>query len=320
MFTVRSMAKNDINRVNMLLQKSFTQARIDNGFRQTHVPMCRVDFLEMYHASCPDGCFMIENAGQLLAASFCHLWGKTGWIGPLAVHPDKQLLGIGKQMLSTCVRFLQRSGCSIIGLEVNPYSARNLGFYSKQGFVPANISVDMLYRISPGTSSEMDPNHKIIFYSTCKENERKVFLKHVTSLCRIVNPLVDYSVLVKSTFEFKYGDSILVLRHGVPIAYSTLHYLPSSSEEKKSIMRLVAFVAHPRTPADYFKLFIRDLVFIARQVSLKHILVRAPMENRRVFFALLKHGFRVLHTDLRMTLEDHSPDHRVRYIQIDRWV
>ncbi|MBN2000727.1 GNAT family N-acetyltransferase [candidate division KSB1 bacterium] len=314
------MEKSDINLVNMLLQKSFTQARIDKGFRQTHVPMCRIDFLEMYFASCPKGCFIIENAGQLLAAAFCHIWGQTGWIGPLAVHPDKQLLGIGKQLLSSSVQFLQQSGCSIIGLEVNPYSARNLGFYSKQNFVPAGMSVDMLYRISPGESPEAEPNHKIIFYSTCRENERKLFLKHVVSLCQIVNPQVDYSVLVKSTFHFKYGDSILVLRHGIPIAFTTLHYVPSSSEEKKSIMRLVVFLAHPRTPEDYLKFFIQDLVYIAHQVSLNYILVRTLMENDRVFRPLIKLGFRVQHTDLRMTLKNYSPVHHIRYIQVDRWV
>ena len=315
---MRNMTQQDLHRVNMLLSRSFTQARYDDGYKVTRVPMCRPDYLEMYYATCPEGCFVIEDSGQVLAASFCHIWGKTGWIGPLAVAPEKHLLGLGKQILMRSVEHLKQSGCTTIGLETNPRSNRNLGFYGKLGFLPKTLVIDMMRRV-PEEIPEAESSHRIKFFSRCTEAERIEFLANVRLLTRLVAPDVDYTPSIVNLHKFKYGETILFLRHKIPIAFVLAQTLPTSAEERSFILRMIAFLAHPKTPLDYLKYIIRDLERFAAENSLDQILFRIPATSGQTFQYLLADGFRIIFTDLRMTLRGYEEKVDAKLLHFNRW-
>ena len=61
---LRQMQKEDLQEVNLLLSKAFTHARIQQGYREARVPLCRKEFLELYFAANSSGCFVIEKKLQ----------------------------------------------------------------------------------------------------------------------------------------------------------------------------------------------------------------------------------------------------------------
>jgi len=69
------MKNQDIHQANLMMSKAFTRGRKEDGYENTHIPLCKPQFLEMYLEECPDGCFVIQEADRIIAASFCHVWG-----------------------------------------------------------------------------------------------------------------------------------------------------------------------------------------------------------------------------------------------------
>jgi len=315
------MRVNDLQQVNGILSRAFTQGRIDDGYAFTDVPMCQTRFMEMYYYQGERGAFVVEESGQIRGAAFCHIWGKTGWIGPLAIVPEKHHLGLGKELALHTVDFLKRQNCTTIGLETNPRSNRNLGFYAKIGFVPSVLSIDLIKAVSQIASGhDASSAHTIIPYSLLSDNQREKFLYQVASLTQLVNPEVDYSQLIQSYNQFEQGETLLFMRRQMPIAAAILQTKPSLVEEQNILLRIVAFIANPKTPAAYFSLFLEDLGNYARDNKMDRILVRTPMYSHKTLRALLQHNYRVVNSDLRMTLEGYSEHGNPNLFVMNRWV
>lgn len=311
--------QNDLHRVNMMLSRSFTQARFDDGYQITHVPMCRPEFLELYFASCPKGCFILEDAGQIQAAAFCHTWGKIGWIGPLAVIPEQHLLGLGKKITLQSIEVLKKAGCTTIGLETSPRSNRNIGFYGKLGFLPRSLSIDVIRRVPATGKRERSNQHDIVSYSRCSESGKKDFLTKARFLAKLVAPGLDYSILIDLLPKFKFGETLLFLRHDIPIACAILQTVPTSSEEKPLILRSMAFIGHPKMPNGYFRYIIQDVEAFAGELSLEQIHFRISSHAIRAFNYFLANNFRIIHTDLRMTLSDYPEQVQPMLFHMNRW-
>lgn len=317
--TLRPMQAKDLNAVNALLSKAFSQGREDDGYKITQVPMCRPEFLQMYLESCRDGCFVMVENEQLIACAFSHTWGKVGWIGPIGVMPRSQLQGYGKQITQKCIEFLQLKGCTTIGLETIPRSYRNLGLYCKLGFIPGELVLDIMRQVSAHTSSNSKPPHKVVRYSTIAESVKTEFLKRAKNLVQRVDPSLDYSGLIQSIYEYNYGESILMLRDSATIAFAITFTEPTYTDENHGILKVIALTAHPKMPDSYFPFLIHDFERLAKEHFLDYLLIRVPTQCKRAFQILLKDRFRVIHSDLRMTLEGYPKVDYSHYFHMDRW-
>ena len=321
MAIIRNMRINDLQQVNGIISRAFTQGRIDDGYAFTDVPMCQSRFIEMYYYQAERGSFVVEESGQIRGAAFCHIWGKTGWIGPLAIVPEKHHLGLGKELALYATKFLKAAGCTTIGLETNPRSNRNLGFYTKIGFVPSVLSLDLIKAVSPITEEhDASSAHTIIPYSLLSDDQKEKFLKQVTSLTQLIDSDVDYTQVIKSYNQFEQGETLLFMRKQLPIAVAMLQTKPSLVEEQNVLLRMVAFITHPKTPAAYFPNFLKDFGAFARDNKMDRILVRTPMHSHQTLRALLQHNYRVVNSDLRMTLEGYSEKANRNLFLMNRWV
>ncbi|MDZ7314617.1 MAG: GNAT family N-acetyltransferase [candidate division KSB1 bacterium] len=316
---IRLMREGDLLQVNALLSRAFSQGRADDGYLHTDVPMCRSEFLRMYLGQNPEGCFVYLENGRLLGAAFTHVWGKRGWFGPLAVAPERHLMGIGKHLVAACIAHLQKRGCTTIGLETNPRSNRNLGFYGRLSFLPSVLCIDMIRPVKTEPPASGTPPHQIFIYSELSEADRREFLKHVRNLILWSDGDADYSSLIVSAAHYGVGDALLFFRGSTPIAFAALQTLPTLAEEQNSIMRLFAFAAHPQMPDNYLSIVVRDLLAFAQQQSFDRLLIRVPMHSGRLYRILLEGQFRVVNADIRLVLEgfDEKPN---RGVLIERWV
>lgn len=65
--------------------------------------------------------------------------GHRGWINYLAVSPDRQRMGIGRQMMADVERLLRIEGCPKINLLVRTSNASVVGFYAALGYVADDV-------------------------------------------------------------------------------------------------------------------------------------------------------------------------------------
>ena len=86
---------------------------------------------------------------KLIASVMGGYDGHRGWINYLAVHPDFQARGYGKQLMDNVETRLRKFGCPKINLQIRDANNKVLSYYQKLGFVEEK-------RISMGKRLEDD--------------------------------------------------------------------------------------------------------------------------------------------------------------------
>src|SRR3989449_6561601 len=95
-----------------------------------------------------------DEAGRVAAFNIAHRSGAEGWMGPLAVRPDRQGGGVGKTIVRTATDWLLEQGVSTLGLETMPRTVENIGFYARLGFSPGHLPVTLTNDIATRGRSE----------------------------------------------------------------------------------------------------------------------------------------------------------------------
>ncbi len=86
------------------------------------------------------GRFLLAHEGALLLASaYYHVHGERGYIGMLAVRPERQRSGMGRAMMQAVERILRDSGCRIAELSVVNLRTKLLRAYVKLGYREAGL-------------------------------------------------------------------------------------------------------------------------------------------------------------------------------------
>jgi ribosomal protein S18 acetylase RimI-like enzyme len=73
--------------------------------------------------------------GRVVGTVMAGFDGHRGWIHRLAVEPDLQSGGLGRQLLDAAESGLRALGCSKVNLQVRAGNERVVGFYEKLGYV-----------------------------------------------------------------------------------------------------------------------------------------------------------------------------------------
>ena len=72
---------------------------------------------------------------KLIASVMAGYDGHRGWLNYLAVHPDFQARGYGKQLMDNVENGLRELGCPKINLQIREGNDKVLSYYQKLGFV-----------------------------------------------------------------------------------------------------------------------------------------------------------------------------------------
>ena len=79
--------------------------------------------------------------GGLLGTVMVGHDGHRGWVYYLAVHPDEQRRGVGRQLMAVSERWLQARGVPKINLMVRKTNADAIGFYTALGYEDGEVVV-----------------------------------------------------------------------------------------------------------------------------------------------------------------------------------
>src|SRR4051794_27128236 len=141
--------------------------------------------------------------GHMVAFNMVHRSGTEGWMGPLAVRPDRQGEGLGSVMVRTGIDWLRAQGASTIGLETMPRTVDNIGFYSRLGLVPGHLTVTLVHEVARRTAA--GPLESL--GAGPRPAERVAECRRLT---HELLPDVDFTREIELTRELAIGDTTLV--------------------------------------------------------------------------------------------------------------
>lgn len=87
----------------------------------------------------PELFLIAEDAGQVIASAMAGYDGHRGSVYYLAVSPEYQERGIGKQLMSEIEDRLVKLGCPKLNIVVRSTNDKVLEFYQKLGYVPDDV-------------------------------------------------------------------------------------------------------------------------------------------------------------------------------------
>lgn len=75
-----------------------------------------------------------ELNGLIVATAMAGFDGHRGWINYLAVSPDRQRQGLGRQLVAHIERALHAMGCPKLNLQIRAGNAQVIAFYQALGY------------------------------------------------------------------------------------------------------------------------------------------------------------------------------------------
>lgn len=287
----RRLAREDIGPLNQLFADAFSDRYRRDGLAGVRVPPLNPVIWRYAIDDAGEGAMCWEDVdGRLVAFNVAHQSGTEGWMGPLAVRPEWQGTGLGKQIVMQGVDFLRSRGCTVIGLETMPRTMDNIGFYSRLGFVPARLTVTFTFEAKPSRCSLL---------SRLGAAETDAVLQSCARLVQRLQPGVDFTREIQLTRKLGIGDTVLL--HG------------ADGVEGFALCHEAALIeGRPREEVRVLKLVVGDLALLtplleavggyARDAGTVRAAVRAQGDYTDAYQLLVAAGARVRWTDLRMTL------------------
>src|ERR1041384_8382331 len=134
----------DIEALNRVFADAFTDRYRRDGLMGVRVPHLNPDIWRYALADAGEGAMLWRDEdGEVAAFNVAHHSGAEGRMGPLAVRPDRQGLGLGKTLVRAAADWLIAQGVATLGLETMPRTVENIGFYSRLGLTPGYLTITL---------------------------------------------------------------------------------------------------------------------------------------------------------------------------------
>ncbi|MBA4070895.1 MAG: hypothetical protein C0497_03525 [Gemmatimonas sp.] len=288
---LRQLVREDIGPLNQLFADAFSDRYRRDGLAGVRVPPLNPVIWRYAIDDAGDGAVCWEDVdGRMVAFNVTHQSGTEGWMGPLAVRPEWQGTGLGKQVVTRGVEFLRSRGCTVIGLETMPRTMDNIGFYSRLGFVPARMTVTFAIEATPARCSLL---------SRLDAVDTDAALRACAELLQRMQPGVDFTREIQLTRKLGIGDTVLLYGPGGLEGFALCH-------------EAALIEGRPRDEVRVLKLAVGDLAQLtpllsavggyARDCGMVRAAVRVQGDYPDAYQRLVAAGGRVRWTDLRMTL------------------
>jgi GNAT superfamily N-acetyltransferase len=284
----------DIDSLNRVFAEAFTDRYSRDGLVGVRVPQLNTLVWRYALEDAGDGSMVWRDAdGQMVGFNMVHRSGSEGWMGPLAVRPDRQGEGLGSTMVRTGIEWLRAQGATTIGLETMPRTVDNIGFYSRIGLVPGHLTVTLVRDAirRPAGSVELLSSSGPAFAERLEECRQ---------LTDRVLPGVDFTRELALTRELEIGDTTL-LREGPLLAgFALWHSTPLAAGRPKDELRVLKLVA---TTRQAFERLVQQVQLSATHERVSRVAIRCQSEFTEPYLKLVELGYRVHWTDLRMLLQ-----------------
>jgi GNAT superfamily N-acetyltransferase len=284
----------DIEPLNRLFTEAFTDRYARDGMAGVRVPPLSPAVWRYAIEDAGEGAMLWRDAdGALLAFNMVHRSGAEGWMGPIAVRPDRQGTGVGRAVVRAGMTWLEAGGASVIGLETMPRTVDNIGFYSRLGFVPTRLTVTV---VRDAVRQAVRDTERL------SRGDVPALVAECAALTRSLAPGLDFSAQLRLTLELEMGDATLVRDGGELVAFALWHGAALAAGRPRDEARVLKLVARD---ARAFERLVDAVQADALAERLRRVAIRCQTGYAEAYLQLLARGFRVHWTDLRMTLPTH---------------
>jgi GNAT superfamily N-acetyltransferase len=282
----------DVDALNRVFSDAFTDRYARDGMGGVRVPFLNPAIWRYAFDDAGDGAMLWRDAqGQICAFNMVHRSGREGWMGPLAVRPDRQGSGLGRLIVETGVDWLRAHGCTTIGLETMPRTVENIGFYSRIGFVPGPLTITLAREVQRdlGLPAARLSARGAEGLAACR------------ALTEALAPGIDFERELQLTLQLGLGDATLVDRGGRLAGFALWHSAPLAAGRARDELRVLKLVAED---LEIFARLLEGLEHAAGDERVRRVAVRCQAAFTDAYRGLVARGYRVQWTDLRMTLAD----------------
>jgi len=301
----------DVDQLNRVFAEAFTDRYSRDGLVGVRVPQLNPLVWRYALEDAGDGSMVWRDAdGQIVAFNMVHRSGTEGWMGPLAVRPDRQGEGLGSLMVRIGIDWLRGQHATTIGLETMPRTVDNIGFYSRIGLVPGHLTVTLVQDVARRVAG---PRSELLSAAGARMPEL------VTECHRLTDSLlpgVDFTRELTLTRELAIGDTTLLREDGHLTAFALWHSTPLAAGRPKDELRVLKLVA--RDVAAFARL-VSALPSAAAAERVGRIAVRCQTEFATSYLRLVGLGYRVHWTDLRMLLEGYPQRPPCEGVVMSNW-
>lgn len=290
----RQAEPDDIHALNDVFADAFTDRYRRDGMVGVRVPKLNPDVWHYALADAGPGAMLwCDQDDRIVAFNIAHASGGEGWMGPLAVRTDRQGAGLGQEIVLSAVSWLKQQEVTTLGLETMPRTVDNIGFYSQLGFLPGHLTVTVVGDVNRNGPAA------ITRLSELPSADRDSMIE----ACRVrlgeSAPGYDFTKELRLTHEQGIGDTIVVASNVIH-GFALWHSAPLVEGRPAEELRVLKLFADSRHTLGQL---LAGLEECARQTGLPRIAIRCQTAFGQAYALLMRQGYRVRWTDLRMTLD-----------------
>lgn len=291
----RAAVEGDIGSLNRLFSDSFTDRYRRDGLVGVRVPQLNPQVWRYALRDAGGGAMLWQDEHhEIVAFNVAHASGSEGWMGPLAVRPDRQGLGLGKAIVTAAIEWLREQPVRTLGLETMPRTVENIGFYSRLGFLPGHLTVTMTNDVKSRAV-----RGRFERLGEASVAERRSWLAACASALGLAVPGHDYTRELTLTNDLNLGDTLMVTADDAVTGFALYHSLPLAEARPADELRVLKLFA--ASPEAFDKLIVA-LEISAAKLKLRRVALRCQTVYRDAYESLIQRGYRVRWTDLRMCL------------------
>jgi len=301
----------DISDLNQVFSDAFTERYRRDGMVGVRVPYLS-PAVWRYAIEDADAGAMLwrDDRGHIAAFNMVHRSGTEGWMGPLAVRTEYQGTGLGKEIVTRGVEWLQQCGADIIGLETMPRTMDNIGFYSRLGFNPGRLTLTTTL-----DAALADRPASLLARRSAAEKESTI-VECKALLDRLVQGY-DYTREIQLTDDLSLGDTVILRSpNGTLEGFALAHTVPLVEGRAREELRVLKLVL---AREDLFTDMARSLCDFARRSGTRRVALRVQGEYQTTYQRLIRMGARVRWTDLRMSLTGHEERRANGALVLSNW-
>jgi GNAT superfamily N-acetyltransferase len=288
--------REDIDALNKVFSEAFTDRYRRDGLSGMRVP--HLNPLVWRYAIEDGGAGAMvwrDERGHLAGFNMVHLSGTEGWMGPLAVRPDRQGRGEGLRVVQAGIDWLKDRGAKTIGLETMPRTIENIGFYSGLGFIPGHMTVTLV--------RDVDKHRMGAGLRLSKVADRAGVLAECARLSAKLSPGSDFTREIEITEQFLLGETTYIERGGSLVGFALWHSAALAEGRGNEEARVLKCVA---VDLETLRELLAAVEKMAAKEGAKRVLVRCQCRFATAYSALIADGWRAHWTDLRMTLAGYA--------------
>jgi GNAT superfamily N-acetyltransferase len=305
--------REDIPPLNQVFSDAFTERYRRDGMVGVRVPFLNPAVWRYAIEDAAGGAMLWRGErGEIVAFNVAHKSGVEGWMGPLAVRPETQGSGVGKEVVKAGIEWLRAAGCRVIGLETMPRTMDNIGFYSGLGFAPGRLTITMTLDAS---GADRPP----ALLGRLPGREKEEAIEECRRLVEAMLPGYDFTREIALTDQLALGDTVLLRDAGGAVrGFALCHTAPLVEGRAREELRVLKLAIAGDAP-EVLDAMLRALQDYARRSGTRRVAFRVQGEYPDVYRRLVQLGARVRWTDLRMTLDGHPEPKPAAGVVLSNW-